>query len=101
MRREQPSDDFQIAPALSGRVSTFPSHCSQRPELVSDPSSSAKQVEGSRNTVVWISAVLTSLIRRGSSEFGGLGGERVDGHQVFKLGRPVTIFFLFGKDPTG
>ena len=36
-------------------------HCSQRPELVSEPSSSAKQVVGSSITSVWIFAVSTSL----------------------------------------
>ena len=36
-------------------------HCSHRPELVSDPSSSAKQVVGSWNTSVWIDFVSTSL----------------------------------------
>ncbi len=36
-------------------------HCSQRPELTRLPSSSAKQVEGSWITSVWIEAVSTSL----------------------------------------
>src|SRR6478736_1421224 len=36
-------------------------HCSQRPELTSEPSSSAKQVVGSSNTSVWMASGLTSL----------------------------------------
>ena len=35
-----------------GPSAPFQCHCSQRPELVSDPSSLAKQVVGRRNTSV-------------------------------------------------
>ena len=47
--------------ASPGGVPPAQCHCSQRPELVSEPSSSAKQVEGSWMTSVWIAAVSTSL----------------------------------------
>src|SRR5574341_2482904 len=52
--------------AASGRASPggsapFQCHCSQRPELTSDPFSSAKQVEGSRKTSVLMAFGSTSL----------------------------------------
>ena len=47
--------------ASAGGSAPFQCHCSQRPLLTSEPSSSAKQVEGSRNTSVWILAESTSL----------------------------------------
>ena len=47
--------------ASPGGVAPAQCHCSQRPELVSEPSSSAKQVVGSSITSVWIDAVSTSL----------------------------------------
>ena len=47
--------------ACPGGGAPFQCHCSTRPELTSEPSSSAKQVEGRRNTVVWMSADTTSL----------------------------------------
>ena len=47
--------------ASPGGSAPFQCHCSQRPELTRDPSSSAKQVEGSRKTSVWILVGSTSL----------------------------------------
>src|SRR5262245_11313346 len=47
--------------ASPGAVPPGQCHCSQRLELVSDPSSSAKQVEGNWMTSVWISDESTSL----------------------------------------
>ena len=47
--------------ASPGGVPPAQCHCSQRPELVSEPSSSAKQVVGSSITSVWIDAVSTLL----------------------------------------
>src|SRR5574342_1350219 len=47
--------------ASPGGSAPFQCHCSQRPEFTSDPSSSAKQVEGSRKTSVRILVESTSL----------------------------------------
>ena len=47
--------------ASPGGSPAFQCHCSQRPLLTSAPFSSAKQVVGRRNTVVWMAAVSTSL----------------------------------------
>ena len=47
--------------ASPGGVPPAQCHCSQRPELVSEPSSSAKQVDGSSITSVWIFDGSTSL----------------------------------------
>ena len=47
--------------ASPGGVPPAQCHCSHRPELVSEPVSSAKQVDGSWMTSVWIEAVSTSL----------------------------------------
>src|SRR5215470_8525053 len=47
--------------ASPGGSAPFQCHCSQRPELVSDPVSSAKQVVGSRKTSVWMLLGSTSL----------------------------------------
>ena len=43
--------------ASPGGVAPGQCHCSQRPELTRDPSSSAKHVVGNWKTVVWISLV--------------------------------------------
>jgi len=61
MRLKMPATMSMSGMASPGGSAPFQCHCSQRLELVSEPSSSAKQVEGRRNTVVWMSAVLTSL----------------------------------------
>src|SRR5664279_1687064 len=47
--------------ASPGGVPPAQCHCNQRPELVNEPSSSAKQVVGSSITSVWMSADLTLL----------------------------------------
>src|SRR5580704_15815109 len=47
--------------ASPGGSAPFQCHCSQREELVSDPSSSAKQLVGKRNTSVLICVGSTSL----------------------------------------
>src|SRR5262249_26052595 len=47
--------------ASPGGVPPAQCHCSQREELTSEPVSSAKQVDGSSNTSVWIFAGSTSL----------------------------------------
>src|SRR5437899_12724324 len=44
-----------------GGSAPFQCHCSTRPLLTNEPSSSAKQVDGKRNTSVWILAGSTSL----------------------------------------
>ncbi|MNT13589.1 hypothetical protein D3C72_1485640 [compost metagenome] len=46
--------------ASPGGAAPAQCHCNQRPELTIEPSSSAKQEEGRRNTSVWIAAVSTS-----------------------------------------
>ena len=47
--------------ASPGGSAAFQCHCSQRPLLTSEPSSSAKQVEGRRKTSVWMERLSTSL----------------------------------------
>src|SRR5258707_10092013 len=47
--------------ASPGGSAPFQCHCSQRDELVSEPSSSAKQFVGRRKTSVWILEESTSL----------------------------------------
>src|SRR5512135_1164525 len=47
--------------ASPGGSAAFQCHCSQRPLLVSEPSSSAKQVDGRRKTSVGIDLLSTSL----------------------------------------
>src|SRR5262249_22575179 len=97
------SATISMSPRASpGASAPFQCHCSQPPELVIEPSSSAKQVAGSRITVVWISAVLTSLCSpkpRQNSAVSVLSGSMVASH--FSLDSPATTFFLFGKEPTG
>ena len=46
--------------ASPGGFAPFQCHCSQRPELTSAPSSSAKQIVGRRKTSVLIAALSTS-----------------------------------------
>ena len=48
--------------ASPGGVPPAQCHCSQRPEFVSEPSSSAKQVVGSWITSVWILAGIDVVV---------------------------------------
>src|SRR6476660_5624847 len=54
--------------AAPGGVPPAQCHCSQRPELTSEPSSSAKQVAGSSNTVVLMSSGFDGLNSPWSSQ---------------------------------
>src|ERR671919_2981430 len=77
-------------------------HCSQRELLVSEPSSSAKQVVGSSNTSVWIDPGSASLYspwfsqKRAVSVCNGSMTTR-----NFSLASAPLILALFGKDMSG
>jgi hypothetical protein len=77
-------------------------HCSQRELLVSEPSSSAKQLVGSSNTSVWIEAESTSLNspwfsqKRAVSVCSGSMTTR-----NFSLASAPAILARFGKDMSG
>ena len=80
---EQFRHDFQSLRASPG-VGAFQCHCSQRPELTSEPSSSAKQVVGRRNTSVCIWLGSTSLKPPCSSRTRKSRGQRIhDDHRNF------------------
>ena len=66
------------------------------------PSSSAKQAQGRRNTVVWISSLFTSLYSPWffqNSDVSVLSGSMVI--RNLSLDSPAMIFFLLGNEPTG
>lgn len=54
MRRKIPARISPSVTAIPGASAPFQCHCNQRPELTIEPFSSAKQVDGRRNTSVWI-----------------------------------------------
>src|SRR5215468_5277617 len=88
--------------ASPGGGAPFQCHCSQRPELVSEPSSSAKQVEGRRITSVLISSLFTSLYGPKffqNSEVSVASGSMITRNLRFES--PLMIFALWGNDPTG
>src|SRR5271165_2082253 len=77
-------------------------HCNQRPEFVSEPSSSAKHVVGSSITSVWIEAEFTSLYspwfsqNRAVSVCNGSMTTR-----NLSLDSAVVSFLRFGNDSSG
>jgi hypothetical protein len=69
--------------ASPGPSAPFQCHCSQRLLLTSEPSSSAKQVVGRRNTSVWMLAGSTSLnspALRQNSEVSVASGSMITSH---------------------
>ncbi|MCY1438636.1 hypothetical protein D9M71_548440 [compost metagenome] len=88
--------------ASPGPLAPFQCHCSQRPLLTSEPSSSAKQVVGRRMTSVWILAVSTSLYGptlRQNSEVSVASGSITTSH--LSLASEATTRFLSGKAAMG
>ncbi|MNE77479.1 hypothetical protein D3C80_1737970 [compost metagenome] len=103
--RRRVSSPARISPSFSaspGASAPFQCHCSQRPELTIEPFSSAKQVDGRRNTSVWIFDGSTSL---NSSWFcQKLAVSVFSGSMVtrnFNLASEATTLFLFGNEATG
>src|SRR3712207_4602912 len=88
--------------ASPGGVPPAQCHCSQRLELTSEPSSSAKQVDGSWNTSVWIEAGFTLLYSPWFSQNRDVSvsrGSMVTSH--FSFDRDSVIFCRFGKASSG
>ncbi|MNC39660.1 hypothetical protein D3C75_883300 [compost metagenome] len=88
--------------ASPGGSAAFQCHCSQRPLLTREPSSSAKQVVGRRNTMVWIAAVSTSLnspALRQNSEVSVASGSMITSH--LSLPRAAVTRFLSGSAAIG
>src|SRR5215468_5478782 len=85
--------------ASPGGVPPAQCHCSQRPELTSEPVSSAKHVVGSSITSVWIDAMSTSLYspwfcqNRAVSVCSGSITTR-----YLSFDNAAVIFFRFGAD---
>ena len=87
--------------AWPGGSAAFQCHCSQRPLFTSEPSSSAKQVVGRRNTVVWMLAVSTSLYSpalRQNSEVSVASGSMIT---VLELGQRRAHLALLGNEAMG
>ena len=92
---------------MSGRASpggsaAFQCHCSTREELTMEPSSSAKQVVGRRNTSVWMEAVSTSLYSpklRQNSDVSVASGSMMT--RNFSLARPLRTRWLFDSEAIG
>ena len=88
--------------ASAGGSAAFQCHCSQRELETSDPSSSAKQEEGSRKTSVWIwdgSTSLNSPWFCQNSEVSVTSGSMVT--RNLSLRSPVMVLALSGKDESG
>src|SRR5437588_3165402 len=88
--------------ASPGGSAPFQCHWSQREELTSEPSSSAKHCVGSRNTSVWIFFGSTSLCSpklRQNSEVSVAGGSMMT--RYLSLASPELIFALLGAAPLG
>src|SRR5574342_847115 len=88
--------------AAPGGSGPFQCHGSQRPELTSEPSSSAKQVDGSLKTSVWIFFGSTALNspwfcqkREVSVESGSMETK------YLSLESASTSFFLSGSEASG
>ena len=94
---------IQTSPLASpGGVPPAQCHCSQRPELVSEPVSSAKQVAGSWMTSVWIDAVSTSLNSPWFSQNRPVSvssGSMMTSH--FSFDSATVSFFRFGNANSG
>ena len=88
--------------ASPGGSAAFQCHCSTRLELTSEPSSSAKQVEGRRNTSVWILAGSTSLYSPWfcqNSEVSVASGSMMT--RYLSLASEPETFTLHGADASG
>ena len=93
--------------AMSGRASpgcsaAFQCHCSTRAELTMEPSSSAKQVVGSRKTSVLMLAVSTSLNSpklRQNSEVSVASGSMMT--RNFSLDRPLRTRPVLDSEAMG
>lgn len=94
-----------ISPSFSaspGASAPFQCHCSQRPELTIEPFSSAKQVDGRRNTSVWICDESTSLNSPWfcqKLEVSVFNGSMVTVN--FSLDSEATTLFYSGTTPPG
>src|SRR5260370_19537793 len=88
--------------ASPGGVPPAQCHCSQRPEFTSEPVSSAKQVDGSWITSVWIFDDSTSL---NSPWFSQKRDVSVSTGSIvtrnFSFESAAVSFFLFGNDSSG
>src|SRR5215475_12104372 len=88
--------------ASPGGSTAFQCHCSQRPELTSEPVSSAKQLVGRRNTSVWMLLVSTSLYSPWFSQ--KLAVSVASGSittRNFSFDSAAITFFLLGADISG
>ncbi len=88
--------------ASPGGSAPFQCHCSQRPELTIEPSSSAKQVVGRRNTSVWMLAGSTSLYSPWfcqNSEVSVSSGSMIT--MNFRRASAAPTLSLLGNEATG
>src|SRR5205807_10450595 len=88
--------------ASPGGSAAFQCHCSQRPLFTNEPSSSAKQLDGKRNTSVWILAGSTSLYSPWFCQKAAVSvasGSIVTRYLSFDKARP--IFALHGDAASG
>ncbi len=65
-----------------------------------EPFSSAKQVEGRRNTSVRFSRINVVRLTVVLPEGGRFGVERIDSHRVLQFGKRRDHFVLFGNEAT-
>src|SRR6266568_3929325 len=102
MRRKS-SPTISGSPLASpGGSAAFQCHCSQRPLFTSEPSSSAKQVEGRQNTSVWIFEESTSLNSPWffqKVEVSVTSGSMITRYLSFES--EAMVLFLSGTEPTG
>src|SRR5262249_9077028 len=88
--------------ASPGGVPPAQCHCSQRPELTSDPSSSAKQVLGSSKTSVFTSSGLDGLYSPWSSQKRAVSVSRGSmTTRYFSLANAAFSLPLLGKERSG
>ncbi|MNO71828.1 hypothetical protein D3C76_627520 [compost metagenome] len=88
--------------AWPGGSAPFQCHCSQRPLLTMEPSSSAKQLVGRRNTVVWMERLSTSLnspTLRQNSEVSVASGSMITSH--FSRASAALTLALLGNEAIG
>ena len=92
----------RISPSFSaspGASAPFQCHCNQRPELTIEPFSSAKQVDGKRNTSVWIfDGSHHSISPWFCQKLDGFSDQRVDGHEEFQLATVTCDNFVFVRE---
>src|SRR5437899_3602928 len=88
--------------ASPGGSAPFQCHCSTRPLLTNEPSSSAKQVDGKRNTSVWIldgSTLLYSPLFSQKAEVSVTSGSIVTRYLSFANAPPTLA--LHGNAASG